>query len=265
MEVREIECKTALSASLLPGLSYSLNPYRGCQHGCAYCYAPSVLRMPRESWDTKVAVKTNIQLILAKELRSKKPGVVGISTVTDPYQPLEQRYRLTRSCLEQLLQYDFPAHIQTKSALVIRDLDLISRFSDSQVMFSIGTLNDDERRLLEPGTSPIPQRLEALQKLSNAGVKTAVFFGPVYPTITIDDVPHILETFKEAGVLEIWVDRLNLKPGVWENIQKKLMQHQGMYQKFVQNVVHTKKYYQVIREEIHTAGEQRHLKIIDAF
>lgn len=265
MEVQEIECKTALSASLLPGLAYSLNPYRGCQHGCGYCYAPNVLRMPRESWDSKIVVKTNIPVVLAKELRSKKPGIVGISTVTDPYQPLEQRYRLTRLCLEQLLQHGFPAHIQTKSALVTRDIDLISRFSDSQVMVSIGTVHDDERRLLEPCTSPIQQRLEALQKLSDAGVKTAVFFGPVYPTITIDEVPEILERFKQSGVSEVWVDRLNLKPGIWENIQKKLRQHPEMYQKFVQNVVHTDQYYQTMREEIHKEGRQRHLRIIDAF
>jgi DNA repair photolyase len=265
MEAQQIQCKTALSASSLPGLSYSLNPYRGCQHGCVYCYAPNVLRIPRDAWDTKIEVKTNIPLVLAKELRTKKHGVVGISTVTDPYQPLEQKYRLTRSCLEQLLQYDFPAHIQTKSALVTRDIDIISRFSDSQVMMSIGTLDDEERRLLEPCTSPIQQRLDALRKLYDAKVRTAIFFGPVYPTITIDDVSSILDSFKEAGAAEIWIDRLNLKPGIWENIQKKLIQNQEITQIFSKQIFENKDYYRNIREEIQKKAKERNLKIIDAF
>jgi DNA repair photolyase len=265
MGIKEVFCKNALSPSTLPGLTYSLNPYRGCQHNCAYCYAPNVLRIPREHWGDDIEVKTNIPLILRKELKSKKYGVVGISTVTDPYQPLEQHYSLTRSCLEELLAHDFPAHIQTKSALVTRDIDLISRFSDAQVMMSIGTLSDQERKLLEPCTSPIPDRLAALKKLSEAGVKTAIFFGPLYPTITLNDIPSILDCFKESGVSEIWIDRLNLKPGIWENISKKMMQNQEMHRIFLRNIFENKDYYQDVRKEIYQRGIERNLKIVDAF
>ncbi len=265
MEIQEIFCKTALSDSALPGLTYSLNLYRGCQHACAYCYAPCVLRIPREHWGNRIEVKTNIPVVLRKELKTKEPGVVGISTVTDPYQPLEQKYRLTRLCLEQLLHHGFPAHIQTKSSLVERDSDLISRFSDAQVMMSIGTLNDHERRLLEPFTSPIPDRLSVLRKLSDTGIKTAIFFGPIYPTITEEDIPSILEKFKDSGVSEIWVDRLNLKPGVWESISKILTHHQRIYQAFSKNVIQNKDYYPNMRRKLHQEGKERSLRIIDAF
>jgi DNA repair photolyase len=261
MIVQEIECKTALSASTLPGLSYSLNPYRGCQHNCVYCYAPNVLRISREYWGDDLKVKKNIPMVLAHELKKKKPGVVGISTVTDPYQPLEQKFKLTRFCLDQLLQYDFPVHIQTKSALVIRDIDLLERFSDSQVMVSIGTLHDNERRLLEPQTSSIQERITALQKCARAGLKTAVFFGPVYPTTSINEIPEFLDIMKDAGVQEIWVDMLRLKPGMLENIQKNLVQYGEIAQRFSKPMDH----YRSIREEIQKRGKERNLRIIDAF
>jgi DNA repair photolyase len=265
MEIRPCVCKSALSASTLPGLTYSLNPYRGCQHNCAYCYAPSVLRIPREQWGTTVEVKTNIPAVLAQELGKKKPGVVGISTVTDPYQPLERTYGLTRSCLEQLLCFDFPVHIQTKSSLVTRDIDLISRFSDAQVMMSIGTIDENERRLLEPVASSIPERLDALKKLGDAGVNISVFFGPVYPTIEVKDIPHILDVFQASGVTELWIDTLNLKPGIWDNIQHTVMQDQRTYRLFVKNILEEKDYYRILRDAILTSARERNIRVIDAF
>ena len=164
MKLNEIKCKTALSISRLPGLDYSLNPYRGCQHSCCYCYVPNILRIDRNKWGSFVDVKTNIPVILSNELRKKKPGVVGLSTVTDPYQPVERKYNLTRYCLEQLLIHNFPVHIQTKSDLVLKDIDLISKFNDVEVMFSIATLNDSERKILEPYSSSIQNRLKAMIK-----------------------------------------------------------------------------------------------------
>jgi len=221
--------------------------------------------MQRESWGDVIEVKTNIPLILGKELKTKKRGIVGLSTVTDPYQPPENTYSLTRFCLEQLLHHDFPTHIQTKSAFVTRDIDLISQFSDSQVMMSIGTLHDQERRLLEPYASPIPERLNALRKLSDAGVRTTIFFGPIYPTTTRDDVFNILEKFKESGVSEVWIDRLNLKPGIWENVKKKLQQDQKTYQIFAKNMFDEKESYQDLRKEIFRKGKNLNLRILDAF
>jgi DNA repair photolyase len=265
MEVKQIQCKTALSSSSLPGLSYSLNPYRGCQHHCVYCYAPKVLRMNQDQWDTTIEVKTNIPIVLAKEVKTKKRGVVGISTVTDPYQPLEQKYLLTRYCLEQLLKVDFPIHIQTKSTLVTRDIDLISRFSESQVMMSIATVHDEQRKLLEPHSSSIQERLHTLRTYADAGVKTSVFFGPIYPTTSLEEIPSILDTFRESGATEIWIDMLRLKPGIWENIQKGLQQNQEVFQIFSKHMFENKNYYMNIREEIRKKGKERNLTILDAF
>lgn len=265
MDVKQIQCKTALSPSSLPGLSYSLNPYRGCQHHCVYCYAPNVLRMAQDQWDTIVEVKANIPSILANELKRKKTGVVGISTVTDPYQPLEEKYHLTRFCLEQLLKVDFPIHIQTKSNLVKRDIDLISRFSESQVMMSIATIHEDQRKVIEPYSSSILERLDVLRTYADIGVKTSVFFGPVYPTTSKEEIPQILDTFRGAGATEIWIDLLRLKSGIWENIKNTLKQNQEIFRVFSKNVLEDKDYYRNIREEIHKKGREYNLKIIDAF
>lgn len=265
MKIVEVQCKTALSLSSLPGLMYSLNPYRGCMHNCAYCYAPNILRIPRVDWGALLEVKRNIPLVLAKELRSKKPGIVGISTVTDPYQPAEQTYQLTRLCLEQLVQHEFPAHIQTKSALVTRDIDLLTRFIDAQVMLSIGTLHDNERRILEPRTSSIPDRFAALKKCADAGLHTAVFFGPVYPSTSIDEIPRFLDAVKDAGAGELWIDKLRLKPGIWQNIQKNIAHDTTLPQLYTHGVFEEKNYYSKLREEIQKKAKERNIKIIDAF
>ena len=143
MIIKEVICKTALSKSNLPGLDYSLNPYRGCQHNCAYCYVPNVLRIKRSNWGNFVYIKKNIPTVLSKELRNKKQGVVALSTVTDPYQPIEKKFKLTRYCLEQLLKIDFPVCLQTKSSLISRDLDIISKFSNAEIMFVLQIIHND--------------------------------------------------------------------------------------------------------------------------
>jgi len=211
MKIKEITCKTALTKSKLPGLMYSLNPYLGCMHQCNYCYAPGILHMDREKWETTVAVKRNIPLILSKELKQKKQGTIGISTVTDPYQPIEKTYKLTKYCLETLSKYKFPLCIQTKSDLIIRDKEIITKCKDVEIMVSIGTLNDKHRKIFEPGSSTIPERLNILKEFSNTNVKTSVFFGPIYPNINSDDIPKIMDTFIECEVDEIMIDYLHLK------------------------------------------------------
>lgn len=265
MKIREVTCKTALSSSSLPGLNYSLNPYRGCQHACAYCYVPNVLRIKRESWGEFVDVKANIPIVLSKELKKKKRGVVGISTVTDPYQPIEKRYMLTRYCLEQLLKYDFPIHIQTKSSLIMRDIDIISKFSKVEVMMSIATFNDAERRLLEPQSSSIEERLDVLKKYSDIGVQTSVFFGPIYPTIAKENIPQIIDTFIDCKISEIMIDKLNLKPGIWDSIEKNIVDNPEFHNIFYANIKENSNYYDYIRNEIIKIGNKKNLKIVDAF
>ncbi|MGF3553856.1 MAG: radical SAM protein [Thermoplasmatota archaeon] len=257
MEIRQVKCKTALSKSLLPGLNYSLNPYRGCQHSCAYCYVPNILRIDRNKWGSFVDARLNIPLVLSKELKKKKPGTIGISTVTDPYQPIEDKLKLTRYCLEQLLKYNFPVCIQTKSKLILRDIDIISKLYDVEIMFSIGTLDDNERKILEPNASSISDRLNAMKKFSDEKIKTTVFFGPVYPTIKVEDLEKIIDTFVENGAKEIMVDKFNLKPGIFQILEKK----------FPDNIDSIKNtfYFKQIFEEIKRICNKKNVKAISAF
>ena len=216
--IKEIKIKTALSPSKLPGLDYALNPYRGCAHACAYCYAPSVIHWDKGKWGELVEVKVNMPRILSKELRVKKKGVVGLGTVTDPYQPAEKKYKITRRCLELLLMHDFPVCIQTKSSLVLRDLDLLKRFSNIEVGVTLTTLDDRVREKMEPGASSVEERLRALMELSNNGINTWVFMGPVMPYIT--DVEALVDAIAKVKPRYVLVDKLRLKDGVWGRVRE---------------------------------------------
>jgi len=265
MQIKLVKCKTALSASKLPGLDYSLNPYKGCQHKCTYCYVPNILRVKRENWGEFVEIKSNIPNILAEELKRKKPGVVALSTVTDPYQPIEKKYKLSRYCLEQLLKSDFPVSIQTKSDLILRDIDLIQKLSDVEVIFSIGTLKEGQRKILEPNASKIQNRLQALKNISDLGIKTMVFFGPIYPTIKKENVIDIISTFQDFGAERIMIDRFNLKQGIKENLKQKISENNSLTSTFNKRIFQDSSYYNEIREEIMKVGKQKKIPIFDAF
>jgi DNA repair photolyase len=144
-------------------------------------------------WGTFVDVKRNLPTVLSKEVRKKRKGVVGISTVTDAYQPIEKKYEITRMSLEQLLKEDFPICIQTKSDLVLRDLDLINRFSDVEVGFTIAFPDEKIRRVFEPNAAPIEKRLSALKTLEEEGVSTWAFVGPILPHLTSDEFLELAE------------------------------------------------------------------------
>ena len=216
--IKEILVKTALSPSKLPGLDYALNPYRGCEHACVYCYAPSVIHRDEGKWGEIVEVKMNLPRILSKELRIKKKGVVGLGTVTDPYQPAEKKYEITRRCLELLLRHDFPVCIQTKSCLVLWDMDLLKDFTNIEVGVTLTALDESVREKLEPGASSVWERLHALEELSKNGIKTWVFLGPVMPFIT--DVEELVDAIAKVKPKFVLVDRLRLKEGVWEKVQE---------------------------------------------
>ena len=218
MKIREVSCSTALSPSSLPGLDYALNPSRGCSIGCVYCYAPSVLREDR-AWGRFVDVKRNIPAVLAKELKRKQPGVVGIGTVTDGYQPLEARYHLTRYCLEQLVRFGFPVSVQTKSSLVLKDLALLKRLTDAEVGVTITTLDDSMRRRFEPFSSPSERRLATLSALNGAGLSTWAFIGPILPGATDATAEALLRAVHGAGTTHVMIDRLRYRPGVWDRVE----------------------------------------------
>ena len=181
MRITEIQAKTILSASQI--YPYALNPYVGCQHGCSYCYARFMKRFTghREPWGDFVDVKINAPGLLEKEIGKKKPGEVWVSGVCDPYQPLEARYRLTRRCLEILFREDWPVVIQTRSPLVLRDLDLFRTAKHLAVGLSIPTADDAVRRIFEAHAPPIGERLRALEELHRQGIRTYVMIAPLLP------------------------------------------------------------------------------------
>ena len=180
------------------------------------------MRIPRAEWGRTVAVKRNIPRILAKELKSKKKGVVGISLTTDPYQPAEKKYKVTRLCLEQLSRHDFPVSILTKSPLITRDLDILRNFTEIEVGLTITTNNEYEKGILEPNTPTIESRIEALRRIAHEGIETYAFLGPLYPTLKEEDIEDLVGKIKDGGIPRISADTLNLKPGVWASISSDL-------------------------------------------
>lgn len=205
MIIREVQAKSILNKSKI--FDYCLNPYTGCQTNCRYCYARLFMRRysgHSEPWGEFVDVKVNAPVLLRKQLERAKKGTVWISSVCDPYQPLEAKYRLTRKCLEALLEKQFPVNVQTKSKLVLRDLDLLRRFEVIDAGFTITT--DDERmaKLFEPLASPVRERIEALEKIHDKGIRTFAFIGPLLP-----GNPERLIGCLEGKVDYVYIDRMN--------------------------------------------------------
>ncbi|MEM2866667.1 MAG: radical SAM protein [Candidatus Hadarchaeales archaeon] len=219
--MREVRSRSVLCRTSLPGLHYSLNPYRGCQHGCLYCYSPAVLRETRP-WGRFVDVKINAPEVLREELEGKPRKTVGVGTVTDPYQPLEARFRLTRECLRVLRECGFPICVQTKSDLILRDIDLLCGGS-CEVGVTITTMDEGIARALEPGASPPGRRARVLEEFSSRGVSTWLFLGPLLPSLTDseDGIGKVVEVAASTGSLVIY-DKLNLKRGVMERLRETL-------------------------------------------
>lgn len=190
------------------GFDASVNPYRGCEHGCAYCYARPTHEYLGFSagldFETRILVKRDAPALLRQALsaRSWKPRVLALSGVTDPYQPAERRLRLTRGCLEVLASFRNPVTVVTKSWLVTRDGDLLSAMAEvdaAAVCLSITTLDPDLQRRLEPRASTPGRRLAAIEALARAGIPTGVLVAPVIPGLTEHELPAILRAAAGAG------------------------------------------------------------------
>ena len=205
LRVKEIQAKSILNKSKI--FDYCVNPYTGCQIACPYCYARLFMRRysgHEEAWGDFVDIKINAPQVLKRQLMRAKRGKVWVSSVCDPYQPLEKKYRLTRRCPEELLERQFPLNLQTKSALVVRDLDLLTRFEEAEVGFTITTDDKAVARLFEPKASPVEDRINALEKIHSQGVKTFVFIGPILP-----GNPQSLVKELAGKVDRIYIDRMN--------------------------------------------------------
>jgi len=267
MIVREIKCKSLLNKSQLA--DYCINCYVGCEHACEYCYSDSITKkfaQHKEPWGEFVDVKINAVEVLRKEVLRKKKGKVFVSSLTDPYQPLEKKYQLTRKCLEILLKHQFPVIIQTKSALVIRDLDLLKKFKDCEVGFTITTLDESVRKNFEPNSSPVQEKLEAIKLLKENGIKVYVFLGPILPYLSDRKLEEYFETMVNLKVDEVWVDKLNLKPGVWESVSEILEKiYPELLEKWREVLFSKTDYWKKLKEKIERICKEKEVKCVFCF
>jgi DNA repair photolyase len=227
-QYREEPCKAALNRVKGMPFNWSLNPYMGCVHRCTFCYVRAFeLRADRpfdSRYGTSIRVKVNVAEVLRWELArpSWQREGVAIGAATDPYQPAEGRYRLTRACLEALGEVSNPFSLITRGPLIVRDVDVLAeaaRRAEVSVTFSVPTLDDEVWRRTEPGTAPPRQRLRALSRLVDAGIRASVGLAPILPGIS--DKPELLadvvRAAREAGACAVWANTLHLKPGTREH------------------------------------------------
>ena len=206
VKIREIIAKSVLTKTGIPGYDYCVNPYVGCSHGCRYCYAGFMKRFTghSEPWGEFVDIKINAVQVLRKRLIRARKGITAVGTVTDPYQPVEKTYRITRGCIEALLERQMPVNVLTRSPLCLRDMDLFREFEEIEIGMSIGTDDEEMKNRFEKSSPSIDSRIEALKKLHQEGISTYAFIGPMLP---MD--PKKLLTRMEDTVDCVLIDRLN--------------------------------------------------------
>lgn len=226
VKIKEKLCRTILSPSKLPGCDYVINPYIGCLHNCVWCYARFMKRYTghdNEEWGAFVDAKINAPEILIKDIRKlKDKPTIFLSSVCDPYQPIEAKYKLTRQCLEILSQFNFPISLLTQSKLVVRDIDLFKKFKKIEVGISFITLDEKASRIFQPGAALPKEKIIALKKLHQSGIGTYIHLGPILPHFT--DFNEIFKaTYK-------WIDAamgetLNTRGENWTNFVRVLSKH----------------------------------------
>ena len=232
-EYREEPCRSALNRVKGMMFGWSLNPYMGCAHQCTFCYVRAFeKRADRPSDDrygASIRVKTNVVEVLRRELarRSWRGDLVAIGAATDPYQPAEGRYRLTRGCIEVLAEAHNPLAIITRGPMIVRDIDVLveaARWAKVSVTFSVPTLDPEIWRATEPNTPPPQQRLAALRRLRDAGIEAGVGMAPILPGLS--DRPELMRDVvraaRDAGATSIWANVVYLRPGTREHFLENL-------------------------------------------
>ncbi|HXG03334.1 MAG TPA: radical SAM protein [Candidatus Binatia bacterium] len=233
VQYREEPCRSALNRVQGMPFRWSLNPYMGCAHRCTFCYVRAFERRADrpagEDYGRSVRVKINVVEVLRRELArpSWRREVVAIGAATDPYQPAEGRYRLTRGCLAALAAGRNPFGLITRSPMIVRDIDVLqeaARRAEVDITFSIPTLDEDIRRRTEPGTAPARQRLRALRMLVDAGLDTGVGIAPILPGITdsVENLSAVMRAARDAGATNVWCNLLYLRPGTREHFLEHL-------------------------------------------
>jgi DNA repair photolyase len=233
IEYREQPCKVALNRVRGMSFKWSLNPYMGCIHRCTFCYVRAFEQRADRPFDDRygmsIRVKVNVAEVLARELSrpSWQHEWVAIGAATDPYQPAEGRYKLTRACLETFAEASNPFSIITRGPMIVRDLDVLveaARRASVSVTFSIPTLDEEVWRKTEPSTAHPRQRLRALEQLVNAGIKVGVGMAPILPGISDrpEQLREVVRAAREAGATGVWANLLFLRPGTREHFLEHL-------------------------------------------
>jgi len=233
VEYREEPCRSAINRVEGMAFRWSLNPYMGCVHRCTFCYVRAFeLRADRPSDDRygrSIRVKVNIAEVLARELArpSWKRESVAVGAATDPYQPAEGRYRLTRGCIRAFAAARNPFSIVTRGPMIVRDIDVLqdaASRAEVHVSFSVPTLDLEVWRRTEPGTAPPRQRLRALQRLVEAGIDAGVGMAPILPGISDHpaQLAEVVRAAREAGATGLWCNVLHLQPGTREHFLENL-------------------------------------------
>ena len=259
LKIKEIKAKSIIKKSALPGSDYVINPYIGCLHGCIYCYARFMKRFTNhpEPWGKFIDIKVNAPDLIPRDTKKYKDKSIGISSVTDAYQPIEGKYKLTRGVLKKLIPPQPDLWILTKSDLIIRDIDLLKQFKKCVVGVSLSTLDDKIRKEVEPLAASVERRINALKKLKEAGIKTYVFISPIFPFLT--DWQGIIEKTKNfAG--EFWFENLNLYSSLRNNIYSWLKNHHPELAERYQEIYFTKNnYWNKVEKEIADYGRKNKL------
>ena len=254
IRVTTVPVKTYVTKSKIPGASYAINPYVGCPHKCLYCYAEFMRKFSAhtEPWGDFLDVKLCNAPLSPKQLFHQH---VMLSSVTDPYNPFEKKYEITRHILQQLVRCQAYVSILTKSALVVRDIDLLKQLPDCQVTFSFSSVDEVVRQLVEPGTSSIDEKINALRQLQQAGISTAVMAAPLLPGIS--DWKEIVRQ-TAPYVRSFLFDSLNMRP----TFQHKLMDFIDVHYPHLlplYNEIYlqgNRAYWHKLQQEIETYGQE---------
>ncbi len=252
MKIEDIEAKSIIVKSNLPDSDYVVNPYVGCQHSCIYCYARFMKRFTNhnEDWGKFLDVKINAADLVPENTDKYKGKTVTFSSVTDPYQPIENRYELTRRILQRLADLEPDLCIMTKSDLITRDIDILKKFKNCKAGISLSTLDNKIAKEIEPLASLPERRLKAVKALHNSGISNFIFISPILPKIT-DWKNLIKETTNFVN--EYWFENLNIRPAYWANIKNWLKQyHPELLEKYKEIYKAGDDYWNTLEQKIKT-------------
>jgi len=250
LKIKEIKAKSIITKSGLPDSDFVINPYVGCMHGCIYCYARFMKRFTNhhEPWGEFLDIKVNAPDLIPTETNKYKNKSITISSVTDPYQPMERKYELMRGILKNLVPLQPNLCIMTKSDLIVRDIDLLKKFKKCIAGVSLSLSDDEIRKEVEPLASSVDKRINAVKQLKEAGIRTFIFISPIFVELT--DWKGIINKAK-GFVDEFWFENLNVRATNWPDIKRWLRaNHPDLLKRYEEVYFNKSDYWNKIEQEI---------------